>query len=454
VALDLRELSAAGEWYVGVNGVPVGPIRVAELRRKAAAGVVTEESLCWQEGMEEWRPVRAVSELAAVVREAAAGGRVSLVTPPPPESRPSVAPPRTTAARPAPAPAAPRRPLGTSGAPISPLAPPGPSARSNVVPIHSRLATAERRSEAFDDLDVVAVPSAEPLVQPPPSPIQVTPLAATADGAPPLGAAAIELPAPAVSTSAAAPAPVPLASPAPAPAPVPLASPASIAAMDIAPFRKPPPFTAIAMIVLAAAFGITAAIVLVKPAPQVVVQVPSAAPVSQAPAVPAVTASPNDNAAVASPPTPDGGPSRPASGVATHASASAAAAKPAASTSTATAGTDPALRDLIQGAAGPSAGPSDTSGSGGGAQLTEDQVTHVLAQHTTAVKRTCWERIQTSSSSVNVTVHIVVGSTGQVSSATATGNDPVVGHCIEGEVRRWSFPGSGAIDIPFHFLRQ
>jgi hypothetical protein len=51
-------------------------------------------------------------------------------------------------------------------------------------------------------------------------------------------------------------------------------------------------------------------------------------------------------------------------------------------------------------------------------------------------------------------LHVVVGSSGQVSSVTATGNDPVVGHCIEGEVRRWSFPGSGEINIPFHFLRQ
>jgi hypothetical protein len=81
-------------------------------------------------------------------------------------------------------------------------------------------------------------------------------------------------------------------------------------------------------------------------------------------------------------------------------------------------------------------------------------VKSVLAMHTAGVKRTCWERVQSQSSSVNVTVHIVVGSSGQVSSATATGNDPVVGHCIEGEVRRWTFPGSGTIDIPFHFLRQ
>jgi hypothetical protein len=51
-------------------------------------------------------------------------------------------------------------------------------------------------------------------------------------------------------------------------------------------------------------------------------------------------------------------------------------------------------------------------------------------------------------------VQIVVGPGGQVTSATATGNDGVVGHCIEGEVRRWTFPGSGTVNIPFHFLRQ
>jgi predicted Zn finger-like uncharacterized protein len=90
---DVRELSAADEWYVAVNGVPVGPVRVGEVRRKAAMGAVTEESLCWQEGMEEWRAIRTVTELAAVVREAAMGGRASAL---PPEPRPGVpsGPPR------------------------------------------------------------------------------------------------------------------------------------------------------------------------------------------------------------------------------------------------------------------------------------------------------------------------------------------------------------------------
>ena len=70
------------------------------------------------------------------------------------------------------------------------------------------------------------------------------------------------------------------------------------------------------------------------------------------------------------------------------------------------------------------------------------------------MKRTCWDRIESKNSSVNVTVHINVGPSGQVSSATATGNDPVVAHCLEEEVRNWRFPGGGVAEIPFHFIRQ
>src|SRR5207244_6080580 len=84
------EVSVTDEWYVAINGVPVGPVRISELRRKAASGAVTEDSLCWQEGLEEWRPVRAITELAEIVREAMQGGRqerVSVATPPPSEQR-------------------------------------------------------------------------------------------------------------------------------------------------------------------------------------------------------------------------------------------------------------------------------------------------------------------------------------------------------------------------------
>ena len=52
-SLEILDSSAASGWYVAINGVPVGPIRVSELRRKAANGAVNEDSLVWREGLEE-----------------------------------------------------------------------------------------------------------------------------------------------------------------------------------------------------------------------------------------------------------------------------------------------------------------------------------------------------------------------------------------------------------------
>src|SRR5262249_32211417 len=94
-AMELLELSSADEWYCAINGVPVGPIRMTELRRKAALGAVTEDSLVWQEGLEEWRVAKTIPELAAIIREASASGRPSLVAPQPPDAvgRSSLPPP-------------------------------------------------------------------------------------------------------------------------------------------------------------------------------------------------------------------------------------------------------------------------------------------------------------------------------------------------------------------------
>jgi hypothetical protein len=81
-------------------------------------------------------------------------------------------------------------------------------------------------------------------------------------------------------------------------------------------------------------------------------------------------------------------------------------------------------------------------------------VRSVVSQHSTQIKRTCWERSGATTPSVNEKVHIVVGGSGSVQSASAVGNDPVVGHCLEEEIKRWHWPGGGEVDVPFHFLRQ
>jgi predicted Zn finger-like uncharacterized protein len=138
---DMSELTGSDDWYVAINGVPVGPVRVAEVRRKAALGAVTEDSLVWQEGLDEWRPLRSFPELMAIVRTAALGGRSS-ITPLPPEGR---TPPPTgrISGRPSPSYPPGQRAAMPRSAPLAATPPP----RSNVVAISSRLATAEKLTE-------------------------------------------------------------------------------------------------------------------------------------------------------------------------------------------------------------------------------------------------------------------------------------------------------------------
>jgi predicted Zn finger-like uncharacterized protein len=68
----------ADEWFVGINGVPVGPIRLSELRSKAASGSVNRESLVWRDGFEDWRALKTFPELVAIVDESVSSARASL----------------------------------------------------------------------------------------------------------------------------------------------------------------------------------------------------------------------------------------------------------------------------------------------------------------------------------------------------------------------------------------
>jgi len=220
---DMSELSPSDDWYVAINGVPVGPIRISEVRRKASLGAVTEDSLVWQEGLDEWRPLRSFPELAVIVRGALAGARIS--TPPPPEARGSAQPPSRASSRPVPSSSPHRATSARAGLLATP-----PPPRSNVVALTSRLATAERLE--------APIPKA-------------TPSAAVAD--------AIAVPSSGAGSQATA------------------SSPPS-------PGRRPIPWIPIAMVVLAGAFGITFAIEIARqrsaPAPiaqapaPIVVQVP------------------------------------------------------------------------------------------------------------------------------------------------------------------------------------
>jgi hypothetical protein len=475
------ELSVTDEWYVAINGVPVGPVRISELRRKAAAGAVNEDSLCWQEGLEEWRPIRTIPDLAALVREAAMGNRPSLLSAPAPEPPPA---PRSPSG-PSEPPPAPRSPSGPSEpkqpaqrsslAPQAPRppAPPAPRSMTPSAPSVSRSNVVPLRPAASSSLDDIGLGGG--------------------------GAAAAFSPAPSLTPSPPSPlfSPAPAPQPQPQPQPQPLSAPMPIAAAD--PFAVPPapataplppPFGAphpgafressagiapapslvpqqpapvvdasagkkkgvplwfIPIPVLALGFGLGLAyFVSHQPPPQpVVIQM---APTTTAPAatVDQVDTPAAPAASSAEPPPP------------TNETKSKAAT--ASKTKTATPaptedkkGLD--LGNLVPGTGGPSVGPSKGSGASGGG-LDQAGVERVVQNHRAAVKRTCWERAGADKNSVNVTVTANIAPNGTVASTSSTGDDPVVAKCIESQVRTWTFPAPGSnttLNIPFKFVRQ
>lgn len=134
------------QWHVAINDVPVGPMKRDEIARKIAAGAVTGDSLSWREGFDDWRPLKEVPELAALLRRATAEserpptGRVGL------GRGPAAPAPRAPAPR-APAPGASTR------SPTPGAARPAAAARNNVVPIGGRLGASVAPSyDPEDDL--------------------------------------------------------------------------------------------------------------------------------------------------------------------------------------------------------------------------------------------------------------------------------------------------------------
>jgi predicted Zn finger-like uncharacterized protein len=487
--LDMLDVSMTEEWYVAINGVPVGPIRVSELRRKAAAGAIHDDSLCWQEGLEEWRPVKAIPELARIVREAAQSGRPSLTannerpsqTPPPPgtgtlvpssssggasagQPRAPVAPARPATAAPMaptaprPAPAAPTAPVAPAMQPLaspfgpSPLqSPMQPAARNNVVPISAgRLATAGRLDEPAA---AVFTPPPAPVAPPPPvafaAPALAPPAAPaapilTSDPFAPMGAPSPFSTSPNI-TGAAVLAPAVLGTSVPSLAPLP-------------PQKKGTPIWVIAIIAFAGCFGIAVAVIVFMPKPvpaqPVVIQVPTPVPAGSPGGSPAVD--PSAALAIAPPsasPDPSGAPSAKVASKPSTGGAVAAAAPSATHT-----GAD--LKNLLGG--GPS-GPSDSPGGGGGgggsgsSGLDSKAVENVVAARRSGIKRKCWDTGNNDQKpSANVQVAVTVAPGGSVSNAVATGDEPVA-TCIAREVKGWSFPAPGSqttVNIPFHFVRQ
>lgn len=105
--------SASTEWYVAIGEAQVGPLPIADVKRKWEQGDVGPDSLVWRPGMGDWSPLSTIAELAAVLSPI----------------------PRPAAARvSAPVAAAPRTGTPVFGTPAAAPAPAAPAAPSTAAP--------------------------------------------------------------------------------------------------------------------------------------------------------------------------------------------------------------------------------------------------------------------------------------------------------------------------------
>jgi len=411
--MEVLSSSAGGEeWYVGINGVPVGPVRLSELRRKAAAGLITEESLVWREGFEEWLPLRTFPELVAMLKDAGSN-RASLTPAPGPnaQSNRPMAPPGASRGPGAMVPSMAARPNPPPRAGAA-------AARNNVVALASRRATAEK-IDGFGEPAVDEDIKFETETPPPVAPA----------GDPFFPATASTMTSPVDSRGH------------------------SGLGTRLAESRRAHPAAWLVVGLGGMFLGVAAMVFLLpkansKPTVQIVsVMVPT-------PAAPAgagegeATVGPIEVSAAATKPTTGGtkGPKTP----------DPAAGTPAATPLTGLTG----LTGLVGGPTAPSGG---TAKSGGGGQLVAADVERVVQSHRAFVKRQCWEtalagRPPSAPSSARVLVSMNVAPDGKVQSATATGGDgyPGLATCVQGQVRNWAFPPSdgSTVQVPFVFAAQ
>jgi hypothetical protein len=291
-----------------------------------------------------------------------------------------------------------------------PLQTPPPAARSNVVPINSRLATAERLDDAPTEIGALH---------------RLT--AAVADP--------FAVPAPAAIAPPSAAAMAPLGDRPPIVASASLAPPSRPDARS----RKQPPWIIIAMIAGAVAFGAVAALsIFVKPSP-------SPAGVAQGAAAPTAPPTAPASAAVAATVAmvePTASVSIVSAAPATHGGAGGAPRATAAAPAT------PGRSLDLHSLAGTNVAPSEDPGGGDapaapGQCISGGQVQQVIGLHQVAIRRACWERNPTVKPTVSVSVALTVGADGSAQGVSATGDEPSVAKCIENDVRGWHFPAMG-----------
>ncbi len=72
--------AANEEWFVAIKDQQVGPLPLAEVERRFAAGEITGESLAWQSGMGDWQAIQDIPRLRYLLGTGAAGEKKDVPT--------------------------------------------------------------------------------------------------------------------------------------------------------------------------------------------------------------------------------------------------------------------------------------------------------------------------------------------------------------------------------------
>jgi hypothetical protein len=472
-------------WFVGVNGVPLGPIPVADLRELASAGHIDRKSLVWREGQAEWRPLGKFPFLARLLEEGSGAASKPVSTESAEPSPPAV---RNGAAAAHPAAAA---PAGTNGQVMA--------TGFDVRPVQAR----PEKPSAWGDLDEEDDAEEQPTTVK--GRVSVVPSAPGGRiSAPGAGAGLPPVPPPPVlkpDGAALMPGPASSTGAVSVPPSAPDHDPGSglgnasanglMAAVSALPSAdesdasmlrgKGRNRTVMIAVAVAAAVALVAVVVHFlsgspasknEPGPahtlaagadqqgqEKQAEPPAATPPAPTTPEPSAEAAPSDAPighipdpppAVVKGPTAPASPNPPAS--------SPGAAKPAAPS-------------LLSGLStlqtpGPSAGAKSAGGGAAtGTGLDATAIQRTVRRYSPAVRQNCWQRALNARapgvpSSAKVTATITVDASGKVQSVSAAGAPrgyPGLAHCIEDAVRGWLFPrssGETVTNVPFMFVGQ
>ena len=219
-----------------------------------------------------------------------------------------------------------------------------------------------------------------------------------------------------------------------------------------------------AFIAMAASFGgVVAYVLFSRPPQQIIVYQPMPGSSTGAPV--SGTAVPGDTAVVAPPATdtPTADPSssvpRPQGG---GSSGGGASTKPTSSGTSAPLDTSGFGNQVVPPpvATATATGPDPSLG-----QLSQGEIQGVVAANQARVKKRCWQPAldaagPNASPNARVSGKIVIGPSGSVDSASASGAEkdyPGLSSCIAGQMKGWKFPPSGGstpVNVPFVFAGQ